>query len=144
MGRVTSTTSCDLALRLVFALSIDYEVFLLARIREGYVQTGTTRGDRVRLRHTAGVVTGAALIMTGVFVAFALAPIVSMRELGIGLTVAVLLDATVIRLILLPAAMRLAGDRIWWLPAWMQRLFGEERRAPGIEPELARVRRLAG
>ena len=93
------------------------------------------------LRLDAG---GAALIMTGVFVAFALAPIISMRELGIGLTVAVLLDATVIRLILLPATMRLAGDRIWWLPGWMERMFGEERRAPGVEPELARVRRLAG
>jgi RND superfamily putative drug exporter len=130
---------------LVFALSIDYEVFLLARMREGYVQTGDTdKAIEYGLRHTAGVITGAALIMTGVFVAFALAPIISMRELGLGLTVAVLLDATVIRLILLPATMRLVGDRIWWMPDWMHRMLGEERRAPGVEPELARVRRLAG
>lgn len=130
---------------LVFALSIDYEVFLLARMREGYVNTGSSEAAiEYGLRHTAGVITGAALIMTGVFVAFALAPIINMRELGLGLTVAVLLDATVIRLVLLPAAMRLAGDRIWWMPAWMHRLFGEERRTPGLEPEMARVRRLAG
>lgn len=130
---------------LVFALSIDYEVFLLARMREGYVQSGDSeKAIEYGLRRTAGVITGAALIMTGVFVAFAMAPMISMRELGIGLTVAVLLDATVLRLILLPAAMRLAGDRVWWLPQWMHRLLGEERRAPGVEPELARVRRLAG
>jgi putative drug exporter of the RND superfamily len=130
---------------LVFALSIDYEVFLLARMREGYLHTGNSEAAiEYGLRHTAGVITGAALIMCGVFIAFALAPIISMRELGIGLTVAVLLDATVIRLVLLPAAMRIAGDRIWWMPAWMQRLFGEERRTPGLEPEMARVRRLAG
>ncbi len=130
---------------LVFALSIDYEVFLLARMREGYLNSGDPDAAiEYGLRHTAGVITGAALIMTGVFVAFALAPITSMRELGVGLTVAVLLDTTVIRLVLLPALMRLAGERIWWMPDWMHRLFSEERRTPGIEPEIARVRRLAG
>lgn len=131
---------------LVFALSIDYEVFLLARMREGYVETGKTESAiEYGLRNTAGVITGAALIMTGVFVAFAISPIVSMRELGLGLTVAVLLDATVIRLVLLPAAMRLAGERIWWMPGWIEGLLPAERRsAPSFEPELARVRRLAG
>jgi RND superfamily putative drug exporter len=130
---------------LVFALSIDYEVFLLARIREGYLHTGNSDAAiEYGLRRTASVITGAALIMTGVFVAFALAPIISMRELGVGLTIAVLLDTTVIRLVLLPAAMKLAGDRIWWMPGWMHRLFGEEQRTPGLEPEMARVRRLAG
>ena len=130
---------------LVFALSIDYEVFLLARIREGYVATGDPDAAiEYGLRHTAGVITGAAVIMTGVFVAFALAPVISMRELGIGLTVAVLLDTTVIRLVLLPALMRLAGERIWWMPGWMHKLFGEERRTPNLEPEMARVRSLAG
>jgi RND superfamily putative drug exporter len=129
----------------VFALSIDYEVFLLARMREGYLRSGDTEeAIEYGLRRTAGVVTGAALIMTGVFVAFALSPITSMRELGLGLTVAVLLDATVVRLVLLPAAMRLVGERIWWMPAWMHGMFGEERRMPTLEPELARVRRLAG
>ena len=130
---------------LVFALSIDYEVFLLARMREGYVNTGDSDAAiEYGLRHTAGVITGAALIMTGVFVAFALAPVINMRELGLGLTIAVLLDTTVIRLVLLPALMRLAGDRIWWMPGWMHKLFGEERRTPNLEPEMARVRSLAG
>jgi RND superfamily putative drug exporter len=101
----------------VFALSIDYEVFLLARVREGYERTGTTDGAiAYALRHTAGVITGAAGIMTGVFVAFALSPLISVRELGVGLTVAVILDATVVRLILLPACLRLAGRWNWWLP----------------------------
>jgi RND superfamily putative drug exporter len=102
---------------IVFGLSIDYEVFLLARMREGYALTGTTDGAiAYGLRHTAGVVTGAALIMTGVFVAFALSPIASMRQLGVGLTVAVLIDATLVRLVLLPAAIRLCGRASWWFP----------------------------
>jgi RND superfamily putative drug exporter len=108
---------------IVFALSIDYEVFLLARIREGYAVTGSTEGAiDYGLRRTAGVITGAALIMTGVFVAFALSDIASMRQLGVGLSVAVLLDATLVRLVLLPAAIRLAGRANWWLPAWLDRV----------------------
>ena len=111
----------------VFGLSIDYEVFLLARMREGYALTGTTDGAiEYGLRHTAGVITGAALIMAGVFVAFATAEITNMRQLGVGLTVAVLLDATVVRLILLPAAIRLAGGACWWLPRPLGKLLGEE------------------
>jgi putative drug exporter of the RND superfamily len=107
----------------VFALSIDYEVFLLARIREGYAVTGTTEGAiDYGLRRTAGVITGAAMIMTGVFVAFAMSDIASMRQLGVGLTVAVLLDATLVRLVLLPAAIRLAGPANWWLPHTLDRL----------------------
>lgn len=109
-------------LSIVFALSIDYAVFLLARIREGYARTGTTEeAIEYGLRHTASVITGAALIMIGVFVAFALSPVTSMRQLGVGLTVAVLLDATLVRLLLLPAAIRLAGRANWWLPAPLER-----------------------
>jgi RND superfamily putative drug exporter len=112
----------------VFGLSIDYEVFLLARMREGYALTGTTQGAiEYGLRRTAGVVTGAALIMTGVFVAFAMSNIASMRQLGVGLTVAVLLDATLVRLVLLPAAIRLTGDRAWWLPRPLERVLGRSR-----------------
>jgi RND superfamily putative drug exporter len=107
----------------VFGLSIDYEVFLLARMREGYVRTGNTDGAiAYGLRTTAGVITGAALIMTAVFIAFASADIVSLRQMGVGLTVAVLLDATLVRLVLLPAAVRMAGDSAWWLPGWLDRL----------------------
>ena len=118
----------------VFGLSIDYEVFLLARMREGYALTGTTEGAiEYGLKHTAGVITGAALIMTGVFVAFAAAEITNMRQLGVGLTVAVLLDATVVRLILLPAVIRLAGGACWWLPRPLGKLLGEEPK-PDVPP----------
>ena len=108
---------------IVFALSIDYEVFLLARMREGYDRFGTTDGAiSYALEHTAGVITGAAAIMTAVFIAFALSPVIAMRQLGLGLTVAVLLDATVVRLVLLPACLRLAGRWNWWLPRPLDRV----------------------
>jgi putative drug exporter of the RND superfamily len=102
---------------LVFGLSIDYAVFLLSRMREHY----DTHGDnaaavRFGLERTAGVITGAAAIMMAVFIAFAGAPIATVSQLGIGLTVAVILDATVVRIVLLPALMLLLGDRVWWLP----------------------------
>jgi RND superfamily putative drug exporter len=102
---------------LVFGLSIDYAVFLLIRMREHY----DTHGDNAAavnfgLERTAGVITGAAAIMMAVFIAFAGAPIATVSQLGIGLTVAVLLDATVVRIVLLPALMLLLGDRVWWLP----------------------------
>jgi putative drug exporter of the RND superfamily len=114
----------------VFGLSIDYEVFLLARIQEGHALTGTSEGAiRYGLEKTAGVITGAALIMAGVFVAFATADIVSMRQFGVGLTVAVVLDATVVRLVLLPALIRLSGRAAWWVPA------GWERRLPRLRVE---------
>jgi RND superfamily putative drug exporter len=102
---------------LVFGLSIDYAVFLLSRMREHY----ETHGDNAAavnfgLERTAGVITGAAAIMMAVFIAFAGAPIATVSQLGIGLTVAVILDATVVRIVLLPALMLLLGDRVWWLP----------------------------
>jgi RND superfamily putative drug exporter len=102
---------------LVFGLSIDYAVFLLSRMREHY----DTHGDNAAavnfgLERTAGVITGAAAIMMVVFIAFASAPIATVSQLGVGLTVAVLLDATVVRIVLLPALMLLLGDRVWWLP----------------------------
>jgi putative drug exporter of the RND superfamily len=102
---------------LVFGLSIDYAVFLLSRMREHY----ETHGDNAAavnfgLERTAGVITGAAAIMMAVFIAFAGAPIATVSQLGIGLTIAVILDATVVRIVLLPALMLLLGDRIWWLP----------------------------
>lgn len=113
---------------IVFGLSIDYEVFLLARMREGYLLTRTTAGAvEYGLEHTAGVITGAALIMTGVFASFAISDVANMRQLGVGLTVAVLLDATVVRLILLPAVIRLVGDACWWVPRPLARLLPPER-----------------
>lgn len=103
-----------------FGLAIDYEVFLLARIREGYSLTGDTdEAIAYGLRTTAGVITGAALIMTGVFVAFASSDMLNLRQYGTGLAAGVILDATLVRLVLLPAMIRLAGERAWWLPRWL-------------------------
>jgi RND superfamily putative drug exporter len=113
---------------IMFVLSIDYEVFLLTRMREQWVAEGDSESAiRHGLRHTAGVITGSAAIMTAVFLAFAAADVVPLRQFGVGLTIAVLLDATIVRLVLLPAIMRMAGPRIWWLPAWL------DRRLPRIE-----------
>lgn len=102
---------------LVFGLSIDYAVFLLTRMRERYDRDGDSAAAiQFGLERTAGVITGAAAIMMAVFVAFAGAPIATVSQLGVGLTVAVILDATVVRIVLLPALMLLIGDRVWWLP----------------------------
>jgi putative drug exporter of the RND superfamily len=108
---------------LVFGLSIDYAVFLLSRMRERY-EAGDDNATAVRfgLEKTARVITGAAAIMLAVFVVFAGASIATVSQLGIGLTVAVVLDATVVRIVLLPALMLLLGDRVWWLPRPLQRV----------------------
>jgi RND superfamily putative drug exporter len=107
----------------VFGLSIDYAVFLLIRMRERYEEDGDNAAAiRFGLEKTARVITGAAVIMMAVFIAFAIAPIANVSQLGIGLTVAVLLDATVVRIVFLPALMLLLGDRVWWLPRWMERV----------------------
>ncbi len=105
---------------IMFVLSIDYEVFLLTRMRERWAAHGDSE-DAISygLRHTAGVITGSAAIMTAVFLAFAAADVIPLRQFGVGLTIAVLLDATIVRLVLLPAIMRMAGPRIWWLPHWL-------------------------
>jgi putative drug exporter of the RND superfamily len=107
---------------LVFGLSIDYAVFLLSRMREHYDTHGSNSAAvEFGLSRTAGVITGAAAIMMAVFIAFSAAPIATVSQLGIGLTIAVILDATVVRIVLLPALMLLLGDRIWWLPKPLQR-----------------------
>jgi RND superfamily putative drug exporter len=107
----------------VFGLSIDYAVFLLSRMRERH-DAGDDNATAVRygLEKTARVITGAAVIMLAVFVVFAGASIATVSQLGIGLTVAVVLDATVVRIVLLPALMLLLGDRVWWLPRPLARL----------------------
>jgi RND superfamily putative drug exporter len=103
-----------------FALSIDYQVFLLTRMREEYVRTQShISAVEFGISKTARVVTGAAAIMVAVFIAFALSSFSLIQQLGIGLATAVLIDATIVRLGLLPAIMKLAGDRAWWLPTWL-------------------------
>ena len=107
---------------IIFGLSIDYAVFLLVRMRERYEEDGDNAAAiTFGLEKTARVITGAAAIMMGVFIAFAGAPIANVSQLGIGLTIAVLLDATVVRIVFLPALMLLLGDKVWWMPRWMER-----------------------
>ena len=105
---------------ITFALSIDYQVFLLTRMREEYVRT-QSNDDAIDfgIAKTARVVTGAAAIMVAVFLAFALADFTIIKQFGIGLATAVLIDATIVRLVLLPAIMRLLGERAWWMPQWL-------------------------
>jgi RND superfamily putative drug exporter len=106
-----------------FGLSIDYAVFLLARVRESR-ETGADNAAAIAfgLDRTAGVITGAAAIMAAVFVSFATAPIATVSQLGVGLTIAILLDATVVRIVLLPALMLLLGDRVWHVPTALDRV----------------------
>ncbi len=110
----------------VFGLSIDYAVFLLMRMKESYdVEHDNAKAIGHGLEKTARVITGAAAIMMAVFIAFAAAPIATVSQLGIGLTVAVLLDATVVRIVLLPALMLLLGDRVWHVPKWLDKILPE-------------------
>ena len=108
---------------ILFGLSMDYEVFLLSRIREDYDRTGDARGSVARgLAATSGVISAAAAIMVLVFLGFVTESGALIKMLGFGLGVAILLDATVVRLVLVPATMSLLGERNWWTPAWLERL----------------------
>ncbi len=114
---------------ILFGLSMDYHMLLLNRIKEAY-DRGASNEESVSsgIRATAGTITSAAAIMVGVFGAFALGSEVGMQQFGVGLGVAVLLDATIIRVILLPAIMKLLGDSNWYLPSWLEWL-------PKVTPE---------
>jgi RND superfamily putative drug exporter len=107
----------------VFGLSMDYEVFLLSRVREEWHRTGDSRTSVADgLAATAKVITAAAAIMVVVFGSFMLEFGRTTKMLGAGLATAVLFDATIVRLVLVPATMELLGDRNWWLPRWLDRL----------------------
>jgi RND superfamily putative drug exporter len=107
----------------LFGLSMDYEVFLLSRVREEYVRTGDNRRAVADgLANTARVITAAAAIMVTVFGAFVMEDAVFLKLAGLGLATAVFVDATVVRMVLVPATMELLGDRNWWLPRWLERL----------------------
>ena len=115
---------------ILFGLSMDYEVFLLSRIREDWLATGEARGSVVRgLSATGRVISAAAAIMIAVFLGFASETDVVVKMLGVGMAVAILLDATVVRMVLVPATMAMLGRLNWWLPRWLDRLL------PGIEAE---------
>jgi RND superfamily putative drug exporter len=133
----------------VFGLSMDYEVFLLSRIKEEYDRSvrrgspdnGTAVADGLAI--TARVITAAALIMFFVFGAFVLADDRQLKLFGLGLGIAVIIDATIVRMVLVPATMELLGDRNWWLPRWLDRILpkidveGHHRLEPTLEEELA-------
>ncbi len=123
---------------ILFGLSMDYHVFLLTRIREEFDKTGdNTEAVAFGLRTTAGIITGAAAIMVAVFAGFATGRLTSLEQMGFGLAVAVFLDASVIRSIIVPASMRLLGNINWYLPGWMQWL--PKLNVEGREPELVTV-----
>ncbi|HTG47206.1 MAG TPA: MMPL family transporter [Actinomycetota bacterium] len=106
---------------ILFGLSMDYQVFLLSRIREEYDKTGNNaEAVAYGLRTTGGIITGAAVIMVAVFAGFASGRLTSLEQMGFGLAVAVFLDATLVRSILVPSAMKLLGDVNWYLPKWLQ------------------------
>ena len=101
----------------IFGLSMDYEVLLLSRIQETYRRTGdNTASVAEGVARTAGVITGAAFIMVTVFAAFALADVITIKSIGVGMAIAVLIDATIVRVLLVPATMRLLGNWNWWAP----------------------------
>jgi RND superfamily putative drug exporter len=107
----------------LFGLSMDYEVFLLSRVREEFLRRGDTSSAVTEgLTRTARVISAAAAIMVVVFGSLALSPEVFLKLIGLGLATAVLVDATIVRLVLVPAVMELLGDRNWWMPRWLERL----------------------
>jgi uncharacterized membrane protein YdfJ with MMPL/SSD domain len=123
---------------ILFGLSMDYHVFILSRVREAF-RRGMSTPEAVRhgISTTAGTVTSAALVMVFVFSVFITLSFLDFKEMGVGLAVAVLIDATIIRGVLLPAAMKVLGDWNWYLPKWLEWLpqIGQEEAAPALEPE---------
>jgi len=128
-------------LAIIFGLSMDYEVFLLSRVREEWDRTGdNTTAVANGLQHSGRIITSAALLLAVVIGAFATSSILLMKMIGIGMLVAVLIDATVVRALLVPATMRLLGTANWWAPRplrrWWERHGIREPADPG-EPERA-------
>jgi RND superfamily putative drug exporter len=106
---------------ILFGLSMDYHVFMLSRIKEHYDETGdAAESVAFGLRKTASIITGAALIMVAVFGGFALGDIALFQSMGFGLGAAVLLDATIVRSLLVPSVMRILGEKAWYLPKWLE------------------------
>jgi RND superfamily putative drug exporter len=130
------TINVPLIFAVVFGLSMDYEVFLMSRIRERYLRHGDNeRAVAEGLSSSARTISSAALIMTAVFAVFVLTGVPSIKELGLGCAVAIALDATLVRLILVPAAMKLMGDWNWWMPSWLDRTLPDLSFEGGSEPE---------
>jgi uncharacterized membrane protein YdfJ with MMPL/SSD domain len=137
LGYVNALTP-PLLLAIVFGLSMDYEVFLLSRIKERYHATGDNRRAVAEgLAASAKTISSAAIIMVAVFAIFALTGLPQVKEIGVGLAVAIFLDATLVRLVLVPATMELMGKWNWWLPApfdrWLPEIDFESGETP-LEP----------
>jgi RND superfamily putative drug exporter len=130
---------------ILFGLSMDYEVFLLSRVREERARTGSETGSVVHgIARTGRVITSAAAIMVSVFLAFVLGEDAATKMFGVGLATAVLVDATLVRLVLVPATMTLLGRANWWLPRWLDRVLPRveidaEPAATAPERELVRA-----
>ncbi|HWT89502.1 MAG TPA: MMPL family transporter, partial [Solirubrobacterales bacterium] len=135
------TINIPLIFAVVFGLSMDYEVFLMSRIRERYMAHGDNeRAVAEGLSSSARTISSAALIMSAVFAVFVLTGVPSIKELGLGSAVAIALDATLVRLVLVPAAMKLMGSWNWWMPSWLDRALPDlsfEHGEPKAEPAKA-------
>jgi RND superfamily putative drug exporter len=119
----------------LFGLSMDYQVFLLSRIKERYAQTGdTVRSVAFGVGSTARLITGAALIIIAVFGGFAAGDLIMFQQMGFGVAVALLVDATVVRSVLVPASMKLLGDWNWHLPSWLSWIPEVHVEGPASEP----------
>jgi RND superfamily putative drug exporter len=122
----------------LFALSMDYQVFLMSRIKERYDETGSTREAAISgVASTAKIITGAALINIAVFSGFARGQLVMFQQMGFGVAVALLVDATVIRTVILPSALTLLGEHSWYLPRWLKWLPHVEIESPEVAVALA-------
>lgn len=127
---------------IIFGLSMDYEIFLLSRVHEAWLRTGDAEASVAHaLEITARVITCAALIMVSVFAAFVVSDNIVVKMLGLGLAVSVLIDATVVRLLMVPAVMTLLGRHAWWTPRFLDRILphidAEETTSRGREPQLS-------
>jgi uncharacterized membrane protein YdfJ with MMPL/SSD domain len=134
------TINVPLIFTIVFGLSMDYEVFLMSRIRERYLEHGDNeRAVAEGLATSARTISSAALIMSAVFGVFVLTGVPSIKELGLGCAVAIAIDATLVRLVLVPAAMKLMGEWNWWMPSWLDRALPDVSFESGatVEPEPA-------
>jgi putative drug exporter of the RND superfamily len=123
---------------ILFGLSMDYHVFILSRVREAF-DRGMKTEDAVAhgIKTTAGVVTSAAIVMVFVFAVFGTLSIIMLKQFGVGLAAAVLIDATIVRAVLLPATMKLLGDWNWYLPKWLEWLPNLEHAERQDVPEAA-------
>ena len=129
---------------ILFGISMDYHVFVVSRVREARDRgLATSEAIRVGVTSSAGVVTSAAIVMIAVAAVFGLTPELSMKEAGLGMAAAVLIDATIVRAVLLPACMRVLGDANWYLPRWLNWLPAARLTEVGVPEPMPPAERIA-